>query len=51
MIPEECSFDRFQASHAVNLFDLNCKYADVIPAREVETYLQDLPVRQDAPGG
>lgn len=51
VIPEECSFDRFQASHAVNLFDLNCKYADVIPAREVETYLQDLPVRQDAPGG
>jgi hypothetical protein len=32
--PEECAFDRFEASHAINLFDLNCKYADVIPAAE-----------------
>ena len=48
VIPEECSFDRFEASHAVNLFDLNCKYADVIPAQEVEAYLRDLPVRAPA---
>jgi hypothetical protein len=46
VIPEEAAFDRFQASHAINLFDLNCKYADVIASREVEQYLQDLPVRQ-----
>lgn len=45
VIPEECAFDRFQASHAVNLFDLNCKYADVVPATDVETYLGGLPVR------
>lgn len=45
VIPEETAFDRFEASHAVSLFDLNCKYADVIPTREVEAYLEDLPVR------
>lgn len=47
VIPEETAFDRFQASHAINLFDLNCKYADVIPTQEVETYLRGLPVRQN----
>ncbi len=45
VIPEETAFDRFEASHAVSLFDLNCKYADVIPTREVEAYLEGLPVR------
>lgn len=45
VIPEETAFDRFEASHAVNLFDLNCKYADVIPAVEVETYLSGLRAR------
>jgi maleamate amidohydrolase len=44
-IPEECAFDRFEASHAINLFDLNCKYADVIPSAEVAAYLSQLPVR------
>ena len=40
VIPEEATFDRFQCSHAVNLFDMNCKYADVLPSAEVETYLR-----------
>lgn len=43
VIPEETAFDRFEASHAINLFDINCKYADVIPVAEVETYLRTLP--------
>ncbi|MGP9819434.1 isochorismatase family protein [Salinarimonas sp. NSM] len=51
VIPEETTFDRFQASHAVNLFDLNSKYADVIPTREVEDYLAGLPVRADVAVG
>ncbi|GAA5233696.1 isochorismatase family protein [Verticiella sediminum] len=50
VIPEECAFDRFQSSHAMSLFDLNCKYADVIPTDEVATYLRELPVRQAAQG-
>lgn len=42
IIPEETAFDRFQASHAINLFDLNCKYADVIPTQDVAEYLHGL---------
>lgn len=49
VIPEEAAFDRFEASHAINLFDLNCKYADVIPQAEVADYLRAQPVR--APRG
>jgi hypothetical protein len=41
IIPEETTFDRFESSRAMNLFDLNCKYADVIPADEVTAYLQE----------
>ena len=53
VIPEECAFDRFELSHAINLFDMNCKYADVMPTVEVETYLKGLPVRAPytAPAG
>lgn len=39
VIPEECTFDRFEFSHAASLFDLNCKYADVIPIQEVIDHL------------
>ncbi|WP_373376116.1 isochorismatase family protein [Cupriavidus nantongensis] len=39
---EECTFDRGQASHAINLFDMNAKYADVVSARETMTYLDGL---------
>lgn len=31
LIPEECVYDRSSVSHAVNLFDLASKYADVMP--------------------
>lgn len=34
-VPEECVFDRSPVAHAVNLFDMAYKYADVMPAREV----------------
>ena len=49
VIPEETTFDRFQSSHAMNLFDLNCKYADVIPTDEVATYLSGLAARDPLP--
>jgi maleamate amidohydrolase len=48
-IPEETTFDRFQSSHAMNLFDLNCKYADVIPTDDVARYLEGLPRRDPLP--
>lgn len=50
VIPEQAAFDRFEASHAMNLFDLNCKYADVIDCAEVETYLSDIPLRSTGAG-
>jgi nicotinamidase-related amidase len=30
IVIEECVFDRHEACHAINLFDMNQKYADVI---------------------
>ena len=38
-IIEECTFDRGQISHKINLFDMNAKYADVLPMAEVKEYL------------
>jgi len=39
-VVEECVFDRHQAAHAMNLFDMHQKYADVLPLAEVEPYLR-----------
>ena len=41
IVVEECVFDRTEASHAINLFDLNQKYADVLPLAEVLHYLDE----------
>ena len=41
---EDCTFDRGQASHAINLFDMQAKYADIVTVAEVEEYLATLPV-------
>jgi len=51
IIPEECCFDRFLSSHAINLFDLNTKYADVVPIDEVLNYLNNLPARKEGKWG
>jgi nicotinamidase-related amidase len=40
---EEGCFDRSQASHAINLCDMNAKYADVVPEAEVLAYIDGLP--------
>ena len=50
IIPEECCFDRFKSSHAINLFDLNTKYADVLPVNEIMDYLKKLPPREEKNG-
>ena len=31
VVAEECVFDRHEAPHAINLFDMHSKYADVLP--------------------
>ena len=35
VVPSDCVYDRSATSHAVNLFDMASKYADVAPAAEV----------------
>lgn len=47
-IVEECVFDRGEASHAINLFDMNAKYADVISLLEAKAYLAEIPGRKEA---
>jgi nicotinamidase-related amidase len=46
IVVEECVFDRHQAAHAINLFDMNQKYADVVPLAEVLEYLAAWRVEQ-----
>jgi nicotinamidase-related amidase len=38
-VVEECVFDRHEAPHAINLFDMHQKYADVIPLAEALGYI------------
>jgi maleamate amidohydrolase len=42
-LAEEGCFDRSQASHAINLCDMNAKYADVVKTDEVVEYFDGLP--------
>lgn len=42
-VVEECTFDRGEVSHAINLFDMDQKYADVVPVAEAIEYLRELP--------
>ena len=42
-IPEECVADRALVPHKVNLFDMEMKYADVLPLKEVLQYFDSLP--------
>ena len=46
---EECVFDRGQASHKINLFDMAMKYADVISLKEAIEYIRSLPDHLFAP--
>ena len=48
-VVEECVFDRGQASHKINLFDMAMKYADVISLQETLEYVRGLPDNLFAP--
>jgi nicotinamidase-related amidase len=48
-VVEECVFDRGQASHKINLFDMAMKYADVIPLKDAVEYIRGLPDNLYAP--
>jgi nicotinamidase-related amidase len=40
VVPIECVADRSETSHQVNLFDMDMKYADVLPLAEVLEHLR-----------
>jgi len=42
VVPYECSADRSQISHKVNLFDMHMKYADVVSLQETIEYICSL---------
>ena len=48
VVVEECVFDRGQTSHKVNLFDMQAKYADVVPLEAALGYLDELSREQSA---
>lgn len=39
IVVEECVYDRHEAPRAINLFDMNQKYADVVPLSEALDYV------------
>lgn len=49
VVVEECVFDRGQASHKINLFDMQAKYADVVPLGAALDYLGELSGSQRIP--
>jgi nicotinamidase-related amidase len=42
VVVEECVYDRHEASRAINLFDMDQKYADVLSLAEVTDWMSDL---------
>lgn len=47
-VPEDGVYDRSKVSHAVNLFDMSEKYADVMPSADLLKNLSDIPARKAA---
>lgn len=43
IVPEDAVYDRGEASHAINLFDMSQKYADILTTGEVISYFDGLP--------
>ena len=46
VVPEECVYDRSTTSHAVNLWDMNAKYADVMPVAEAIAKLPEFQLER-----
>ena len=51
VIAEEACFDRSQASHAINLCDMNAKYADVVSTSEALDYIDTIDADYNLPSG
>ena len=48
VVMEECVFDRGQTSYKINLFDMQAKYADVVPLEAALSYLDELSRERSA---
>ena len=48
IVVEECVWDRHEACHAINLFDMNQKYSDVVSIDDAAEWLQDWGAQQKA---
>jgi len=48
LVPRECVGDRAQAPHDANLFDIQAKYADVVPLEDALAYVESVPGRVGA---
>jgi nicotinamidase-related amidase len=48
LVPRECVGDRAKAPHEANLFDIQAKYADVVPLEQALEYLESVPERAGA---
>lgn len=47
VVPEECSYDRHEAAHAISLFTMHQKYADVVPVDDVIACLHEAVATRD----
>lgn len=47
LVPRECVGDRARAPHEANLFDIQAKYADVIPLEDALAYIASLSQKPD----
>ena len=49
LVPRECVGDRAQAPHEANLFDIQAKYADVVPLEDALAYVASVSPAVAAP--
>lgn len=42
-VAEDACFDRLEVAHAINLLEMNAKYADVLSTTEIVDYVEGLP--------
>lgn len=49
IVPRECVGDRAQAPHEANLFDIQAKYADVVPLEDALAYVESVGREVGAP--
>ena len=48
LVPRECVGDRARSPHEANLFDIQAKYADVVPLEDALAYVESVPERMGA---